>query len=68
MYVRYTMYVSTQQKGADVEQVTPTEFRANSSKVFNAVQEFGKIEIVSKNRPKMILITEKKLKEITEAK
>ena len=35
---------------------TPTEFRANSSDVFNAVQSDGEVKIESKNRPSMVIM------------
>jgi len=35
---------------------TPTQFRANSSQVFNAVQSDGEIKIESKNRPSMVIM------------
>lgn len=35
---------------------TPTAFRANSSEVFNAVQEHGEVAIKSKNRPDMVIM------------
>lgn len=41
---------------------TPTEFRANSSKVFNEVQSKGKVLIKSKNRPSMVLMMESEFK------
>ena len=51
-----------------MKEFTPTEFRANSSKVFNQVQESGKIKIVSKSRPDMILMTEKVYLRLSESK
>ena len=36
---------------------TPTEFRQNSSKVFNEVQASGKAIIKSKSRPEMVIMT-----------
>ena len=44
-----------------IQEFTPTDFRANSSVVFNKVQESGQVKIVSKSRPVMILLTQKKL-------
>ena len=35
---------------------TPTQFRACSSEVFNAVQSDGEIKIESKNRPSMVIM------------
>ena len=35
---------------------TPTQFRSNSSEVFNAVQSDGEIKIESKNRPSMVIM------------
>lgn len=35
---------------------TPTQFRANSSEVFNAVQADGEVSIESKNRPNMVIM------------
>ncbi len=45
---------------------TPTEFRKNSSKLFNEVQANGKVTIKSKSRPNMILMTEAKFCEFME--
>ncbi len=35
---------------------TPTQFRASSSDVFNAVQSDGEVKIESKNRPSMVIM------------
>lgn len=35
---------------------TPTEFRANSSNVFNQVQSDGEVLIKSKSRPDMVIM------------
>lgn len=43
---------------------TPTEFRQNSSKVFNEVQASGKVSIKSKSRPDMVLMTTVKLEDM----
>ena len=43
---------------------TTSEFRANTAKAFNEVQENGMIKIVSRSRPDMILMTVKKLDQI----
>ncbi len=43
---------------------TPTEFRKNSSTVFNEVQASGKVSIKSKSRPDMVLMTTVKLEEM----
>lgn len=43
---------------------TPTEFRKNSSKVFNEVQATGAVTIKSKSRPEMVLMTAKRLMEM----
>jgi PHD/YefM family antitoxin component YafN of YafNO toxin-antitoxin module len=47
-----------------MESFTPTEFRTNSSKVFNEVQANGKVIIKSKSRPEMVLMTTSKLGEM----
>ncbi len=49
-----------------MKEFTPTNFRANSSDVFNEVQESGQVKIISKNRPEMILMTTKKFLEMME--
>ena len=43
---------------------TPTEFRADSSKVYNAVMVDGFVAIDHRDRPRMILMTEDALVEI----
>ena len=40
---------------------TPTEFRADSSKVYNEVMISGSAVIEHRDRPRMILITEDEL-------
>lgn len=51
-----------------MQKVTPTEFRSNTSQVFNEVQANGKIKIVSRGRPDMILMTAKELERIITGK
>lgn len=55
MYVRFII-VTHSSEGVFMEKFTPTQFRANSSEVFNAVQKSGSIVIESKNRPEMVLM------------
>ena len=43
---------------------TPSEFRADSGKVYNAVQELGIVEIDHRDRPRMLLMTEIELARI----
>ena len=43
---------------------TPTEFRADSSTVYNAVMVDGGAQILHRDRPPMILMTLDKLSEI----
>lgn len=52
---------------------TPTQFRANSSEVFNAVQADGEVLIESKNRPSMVIVMksqfdamEEKIRQLTD--
>lgn len=47
---------------------TPTEVRRESPKVYNAVQRDGAVTITHRDRPKMVLITEEKLKQLKNEK
>ena len=51
-----------------MKKFTPTDFRANSSKVFNEVQSSDGVLIISKSRPDMVLMTKANLESITAKK
>lgn len=40
----------------ETKRFTPTQFRANSSTVFNSVQSDGMVVVESKSRPDMVLM------------
>ena len=42
-----------------MKQATSTELRRDSSSVFNAVQEGGKVTILFRDRPDMVLMSQK---------
>ena len=47
-----------------MNKATSTELRRDSSKVFNAVQEGGKVTILFRDRPDMILMSQKYVSEL----
>ena len=47
-----------------MNQATSTELRRDSSKVFNAVQESGKVTILFRDRPDMVLMSQKYVAEL----
>ena len=47
-----------------MKQATSTELRRDSSKVFNAVQELGQVVILHRDRPDMILVSQKHIAKV----